>query len=167
LIGTGSLYLYNRPYNLTEALPIGALFIFLGLGFILVSEGVQIDPKRKKYRQYFQVFMIKLGRWNSFTISNDILCLRSREKHVAYSENIEADIEFAGPVKYEVYLADRNHFNMTLLKSFKSNLDAEYTSDLLAEQLGLQWVQYNPGRRRPRKILGGLEYEEKSIELSL
>lgn len=167
LIGTGSLYLYNRPFNLIESLPVGALFIFLGLGLVLVSEGVQIDPKQERYRQYFQVFMIKLGKWNPYTSNNDILCLRSREKHVGYSEKMEADIEFSGPVKYEVYLADRNHFHLTLLKSSSSNLDAEYEADYIAEQLGLKWVQYNPGRRRPGKILGGIKDSGNPMKLAL
>jgi len=156
LLGTGSLYLFNKQAELLEALPLSALFIFLGLGFALVVDGVEIDVNNKKYRQYLRVYFLKVGQWHSFSSNNDILCLRSKEKHVGFNEITNRDTEFSGPLKYEIYIADSNHFKLTLLKTSTSNLDAEHDADELAERLGLQWVQYNPGRQRPRRVLGGV-----------
>lgn len=158
IFGFFCLYISLIFFDVNNPLPklhMFLLFFILGIHLFFTTHGVRIDPNLRRVKQYVRFALFRLGSWQKYTETNDILCIRSKEKHNVYDETRGHDRSVSLSVKYEIYLADRNHFNLTLLRSFSSDAEAEYEADILADQMGLPWVQYNPGRRMPRKVLGG------------
>lgn len=143
--------------TIIEGRPVPMLGIFLlviGIIGCTIREGILIDPVENWYKYYFRLGFINLGVRKKLDTYQDILCLRYKKKVSRYTEN-QGEIERDAGVQYEVYLASPNHFDMILVHTSKSNIEAEEKAHILGQDLGMEWVQYNPGGRRPRKVLGG------------
>ena len=133
---------------------LGIILFVVGILVTTLKEGIIIDPVERWYQYYFSVLSIKFGGRKNLDSYTDILCLRYKKKYSLYTE-YQGEKEMDGGVRHEIYLASPNHLNMILIKTANSNVDAEAKAHELGQQLGLEWVQYNPGARRPRKVLGG------------
>ncbi|MDW3650932.1 MAG: hypothetical protein R8P61_27895 [Bacteroidia bacterium] len=156
LFGVAFFY-YNPHAELPDRnLMFTSIFVLVGILLFAISFGVRIDTEKRRIKHYMSLAFIRLGFWKDYHDNYDIVCLRSKQKHQAWSEGRNRDITVSGALKHEVYLADPRHFNLILLRSFKSNIHAEEAADELAEKMGLEWVQYNPARQRPRVRLGGI-----------
>ncbi|MEL6250598.1 MAG: hypothetical protein AAFR87_01200 [Bacteroidota bacterium] len=156
LFGVAFFY-YNPHAELPDRnLMFTAIFVLIGLLLFAITFGVQIDTEKRRIKHYMSIAFIRLGFWKTYNDNYDIVCLRSKQKHQAWSEGRNHDITVSGALKHEVYLADPRHFDLILLRSFKSNLQAEEAADELARAMDLEWVRYNPARQRPRVRLGGI-----------
>lgn len=156
LFGVAFLY-YNPHAELPDRnLMFTSIFVLAGILLFAISFGVRIDPEKRRIKHYMSLAFIRLGFWKTYNDQYDIVCLRSKQKHQAWSEGRNHDVTVSGAVKHEVYLADPRHFDLILLRSFKSNVQAEEAADELAEKMHLEWVRYNPGRQRQRIRLGGI-----------
>lgn len=155
LLSAIGLFSYFTWVKGREDLLGGTLFILsIGALILFTLQGVEINPKEKKYRYYLRVFFLKLGMWKSYASFTDLILLRHKASN-ARPMNSGKEVLGSGKVVYEIYLAHPNHFTMVLIKKTPTQADGEHDADELARQLGVEWVQYNPGRRKPRKILGG------------
>lgn len=149
----GAVLIYRSAFYDLPVI-IGPLIILIGMVGYTVREGVLINPDEKWYKYYFKVLSIRFGRRKKLDAYEEILCLRYNSKFRFYNE-YQGEKEVKGGVRHEIYLASPNHLNMILVKAANSSLDAEEQAHELGQKLEMEWVQYNPGGRRSRIVLGG------------
>lgn len=159
LWGSGLIFIYQAVTKDVSLFLVAALLTLLGLLAFSTIEGVKLDTKSRRYKHYLRILFIKIGLWKSFNPYGDILCLRSSVKYMRETEC--GEINGGGYFRYEIYLANKNHLKMILIKTADSRADAEHDAHDLGCKLGMEWVQYNPACRRPRRVLGGMMVSEK------
>ena len=126
----------------------------IGLGFLLYRSGLDFDAEQQRFRVFFTVFGIKVGKWEPLSAYPDLVVLRSKKK--SSDEYLEDEIPSYSSdtwVEYELYLASPNHFKLILVNHYDDKMAAYHAAEDLLSFMGCQLVQYNPGRRRPRKLL--------------
>lgn len=154
-LGASGILYYNTYVKGIEGLFWGTVLILVVAALVLFSiPGIEVDPEKRQYKNYLQVFFLKIGVWKSYDSYTDILLLRYKESNARPMDSGK-ELPGSGRVIYETYLARPNHFDMILLRQTRSKVEGEKAANELAHYLGLPWVQYNPGGRRTRQILGG------------
>lgn len=148
----------NRPgfFSTQASQSTIAVAFLIGLIVSFIGEGILLNTERGKYKHYISLLFFKLGFWKDYTPYSDIVVLRTKEKFLSPSEEGE-ELYTKGETKYEVYLASPNHLQLILIKVLYSLADAEHEAHDLGSKMGKEWVQYNPGGLRPRKVFGGLK----------
>lgn len=158
LLTSGILY-YKVFIKGIEGLFGGAAILLAIAALLLFSvEGIQLDTEKKRFRYYLHILFLKIGIWKSWESYTDLILLRSKTRSSVMTD-LGYVIESANTAVYEIYMASPNHFELILLKKVLSRHDAEHDVDQLSAQMDLPWVQYNPGRRNRREVLGGLVME--------
>lgn len=156
---TGGIVYYKVFIKGIEGLFGGAAIILAIAALLLFSvEGIQLDIHKKRFRYYLHVLFLKIGIWKSWETYTDLILLRSKTRSSVMTDQGYV-LERASTAVYEIYMASPNHFDLILLKKVLSKHKAEQDVDRLAVQMKLPWIQYNPGRRRPREVLGGLDHK--------
>ena len=127
--------------------------LFLLMVLLLFSrERVRINTQKEIYQYYLQLFSWKWGIWKSYEAYSDVLVLRSKESKLYRNKKrglIKTD------AVYEVYLASRSHFDMIMIKQCFDRSEAEHYAHEFGKMTQRAWVQFNPGRRKAPRILGG------------
>lgn len=126
----------------------------IGLGFLFYRTGLAFDVSKRRFRTFFTVYGIKLGRWEKLSDYPDLVVLRSKKKYS--EEELDGEIPTYGDsswIEYELYLASPNHFNLILINSYEDKMTSYHAAEDLVSLIGCELVQYNPGQRRRRKLL--------------
>ncbi|MDW3650933.1 MAG: hypothetical protein R8P61_27900 [Bacteroidia bacterium] len=143
-----SLLAWGISYERMETLPLfPAILTVLGLGLLLSRTGVKVDPGGDRYKYYFRFLALTFGSWKSLKTYGEVVLLRSKyqkQKARYRPEN----------VVYNLYLGTQNHLKLLFISSIQSLEKAELEALQLALLFKRDWVEYNPGFRRPRRILG-------------
>ncbi|MEL6250599.1 MAG: hypothetical protein AAFR87_01205 [Bacteroidota bacterium] len=143
-----SLVAWNISYERMEALPLfPTILTILGLGFLLSRTGVKIDPARDRYKYYFNFLALTFGNWKSLNSYGEVVLLRSKYQQKKARFQPEK-------VVYDLYMGTQNHLKLLFISSIQSSEEAELEAMQLALLFKRDWVEYNPGFRRPRRILG-------------
>lgn len=129
-------------------------FILAACLFFMIGEGVMIDTKGQRYKYYAKFFFLKLGRWQSYRHYPELVVLRSRPGDRRLSFNFRRKA-FQEKAFYEVYLVSKSHFRLILLNRYKERAEAESFAHEFGRMTGREWVQYNPGKKLARRVLGG------------
>lgn len=126
-----------------------ALFVVpVGLGIVTFQQGIQLDPATKRYRHYFQTLGIKLGKWHSYEGYPDLVLLHQRKDYRGrFPLNVLMNLR-QSHTHFEIYLASPRHFELVLVDLQHDARKAERQAQRLAQDLGVNYMRYNPGRRR-------------------
>ena len=129
--------------------------VFLLMILLLFSkEGVRINTQKERYQYYLQLFSWKWGIWKSYEAYSDVLVLRSKELESKFHRRRKGRLIKTDAI-YEVYLANRSHFDMIMIKQCFDRSEAEHYAHEFGKMTQRAWVQYNPGLRKAQRILGG------------
>jgi len=108
-----SIYLYGVWVgDLSPSLWISLAFLFMIL-LLFAKEGVRINTQKQRYQYYLQLFSWKWGIWKSYEAYSDVLVLRSKELESKFRRRRKGRLIETDAV-YEVYLANRSHFEMIM-----------------------------------------------------
>ena len=143
-----SLVAWGISYERMETLPIfPALLTLLGLGFLLSQTGVKVDPATDRYKYYFNFLTFTFGNWKSLNNYGEIVLLRSKYQKQKARFRPEK-------VMYDLYMGTQNHLKLLFIASVQSQEEAESEALQLSLLFKRDWVEYNPGFRRARRVLG-------------
>ena len=132
----------------------GALIpMLLGGLMVFTQDGIQIDPIRKRLKNYTSVFGIAFGKWEQLKTYPYLIVLRSKQKLVVRGGPMNTmEVSSRDAYKYDLFLASRNHLKRVMVGSYPGK-DRAYTyGEGLAGQLGIQLVRYNPGKIHHTRI---------------
>lgn len=149
-----SIYFYGVFVGELPPSPL-IILVFLFMILLLFSkEGIRINTQKQSYQYYLQLFSLKWGKWESYESYSDILVLRSKELESKFHRRRKGRL-IKTDALYEVYLANRSHFEMIMIKQCTERSEAEHYAHEFGKMTQRAWVQYNPGFRKTQKILGG------------
>ncbi|MEL6250597.1 MAG: hypothetical protein AAFR87_01195 [Bacteroidota bacterium] len=149
-----SIYLYGVFIGDLPPSPwINLVFLFMIL-LLFFKEGVRVNTQRENYQYYLQLFSWKWGIWKSYEAYSDVLVLRSKELESKFHRKRKGRLIKTDAV-YEVYLANKSHFDLIMIKQCFDRSEAEHYAHEFGKMTQRAWVQYNPGRRKAQRILGG------------
>jgi len=122
---------------------------FLGLGLIGIgiligfsTSGVQIDLEKKLIKDYVKCFGIAFGRWGNIEGFQDISVLSTRQSSTTYSRSNRALTQIE--IFYDVYFLNSTHRLKMKVKRCKEQDEAIKEAQILADQLGLNYTNFNP-----------------------
>ncbi|MEM6801514.1 MAG: hypothetical protein AAF696_08920 [Bacteroidota bacterium] len=129
-------------------------FLLASCLFFMIREGVMIDTKTQRFKYYVKLSFLKLGRWQSYRHYPDLVVLRTNSGDRRLTFNFSRRV-FQEKAFYEVYLVSKSHFRLILLNRYKERAEAESFAHEFGRMTGREWVQYNPGKKLLRRVLGG------------
>lgn len=152
-ISTGFITLVVAAMSILYQDYLPLLVVPMGLGIITFSHGALIDPGRNRYKHYLSFFGVKLGRWQSCERYPDLVILRQVKNFESRIPlNVLASLSISH-TDYEIYLASPRHLDLVLLDICHDPAEADKRAHLLAQDLGKNFMQYNPGRRKKPQAL--------------
>lgn len=146
-----SNYLYSLQSGLTFR-PLSFLLLILALGLCFSCGGIKLDPEKKRYKNYFSLLWANLGFWKSLDTYKELVLLRGKP-YKPYSLFDKPENPSQSEIIYELHLSSADHLNLLMVKQVCSREKAEENAKLFARIMRIDWVKYNPGNRRPRKVL--------------
>jgi hypothetical protein len=129
----------------------GCFFIFqpLALGVLLLGiftsfrfNGIQIDPKKRLYRSYSNIFGMKFGRWESLDDYRKLSVLRRENVYRAYSYSMSTMEERT--TYYGIFLVNESQHKKVEIQRHGNMKDATKSAQGLSSKLSLELVQYKP-----------------------
>ena len=154
-----SLIAWGISYERMEAFPIfPSILTILGLGLLFSRTGVKIDPAEDRYKYYVNILAFSFGNWKSLKSYGEIVLLRS--KYQKRKARIRRE-----KVMYDLYMGTQNHLKLLFISSIQSLEQAELEALQLALLFKRDWVEYNPGFRRARRVLGNASTAGLAIPL--
>lgn len=138
-------------YEKIISLPLGIPILLVGLALLLAHTGTLLDPVDRQIKTYTWMLGLKLGRWYSLEDYKDIVILRKKRKFGFNLRGGGTTIHETSYLDYEIAFANSTHYDRWLICR-RNNLEkAQEVAMALAEVMQAEFVQYNPGQRRPRK----------------
>ena len=137
----------------TWAEVIGILVSLIGLTFVLSYSGVMLDPKTRKIKVYTSILFLKAGRWESLDEFKDVIVLRKKRVFGFGTHGDHGATTHTSQVDFEVYFADKNHFDKVLICRRRDKEKAYQEAREIADEMNCEFVSFNPGRRFQRKLL--------------
>ena len=129
-----------------------ALISLPGIIILLSHVGVLIDPERRRIKEYVWAFFVKFGRWQVLGEGTDILVLQ-KKRTLGYNLRGIGPYFRTKESTYEIYFATPNHLSKVLVCRKYDKEQAYEEARKIGNLMGCELVAYNPGRRRPRKVL--------------
>ena len=152
----GGLFLYREGHLwAVEMVKLG------GMSW-LVWKGLEIDEANLRLRNFVFILGVREGSWAFLERYPDLLLLRDQSPTDRDPLNtlvkIATEDTFRGFKadeyhKQELYLANASHLDLRLVQSFHKRSAAKELAKELISGFGMELVQYNPGQKRPRKVL--------------
>lgn len=145
----GSLLLIFGIYTIYDGLwLIGGMISLFAFLLAVLREGILIDPHRKMVKTYWGLLGLRFGKWESSEKYKYLVLLRAESKQTdEYSdENAAMYLSSDKIVEYHLFLMTANHLRRMMLTSFDLRRDALEAARDLSEDLGVEFVKYNPGQ---------------------
>lgn len=148
----GGLLTFIGAIILYEGVFWGIFLIITGLAIVLAHSGVLLDMESRRVKVYTWVLFFKIGTWEPLSDYPDVLALR-RKRSYGYSLRGIGPYQMGSEVTYEVLLGNHNHMDNLLVSRKDTEAEAYALARELAATTGSEFVQFNPGRQRKRKLL--------------
>lgn len=121
----------------------GLSFAFVGTFLSFTKNGMLFNPSTKVYRSYTSYLGIKMGKWQSYESYPHLAILRrtiskSRTSRMGVSKEVARDTFF------DIFLLNKTHRVKLLVNRQKGQEEAKQLARDLAQQLGVDYVAYNP-----------------------
>ncbi|WNJ19707.1 hypothetical protein [Pontibacter sp. G13] len=140
--------------------------LYPAIAMMAAHTRVQIDPIKRRIKVYTWIPLFKLGLWRSLDGHEDLFILKrklstGKNGHISGQEigSLEGDWH-----EYEICLAKPHHFTPYLLYRSEDQEEVYRIVRDLVEQLGCEWVEFNPGRKNRRKVIQRPATSAESIE---
>ncbi len=134
-------------YVLQTSWFLGAFMTVSSFLMIALREGVIIDPRQQRLKSYWGLLGLKFGEWKSIEKYPYLVVLRSEGK---YDEDefteISSGISGQKVIHFDLYLMSANHLRRIMISSYEQKQEALEAARILSEDLGLEFVKYNPGQ---------------------
>ncbi|WP_405384141.1 hypothetical protein [Maribacter sp. LLG6340-A2] len=78
---SGIILLISFPYQIIG----GITFFLVGMTLVFLRRGIVLDFERKKFKEYFGLLFIKLGKWNNLSGYMNISVLMMNIKSTGFS----------------------------------------------------------------------------------
>ncbi|MEL6592643.1 MAG: hypothetical protein AAFQ87_01940 [Bacteroidota bacterium] len=125
-------------------------WLALLMGFVLgvLREGVSLDPANGQFRSYWSALGIKMGSWKPLDKYPYLVLLRSKTKFSSgpLVRGVPLPDTSFSQVTFDLYLMSRNHLKRELITISTDQEKAKEMARDLAEDLGVEFVAYNPGQ---------------------
>ncbi|MEI6577145.1 MAG: hypothetical protein WCO63_13290 [Bacteroidota bacterium] len=137
---------YFNTYNSFIFTPIGILFLLVGLIVFISIKGVLIDIENRKIKKYFDVFLVKFGKWQPLDHFTTVTLNYSSISQAMHSRGNSSDILNR---LYTITLTNDKHQELKIkefvayedavvfLDEFakKNNMETKNTFEILKEQI--------------------------------
>lgn len=153
----GSFFPPIVPWVATVVCAFGAYCVYSGLwfvgGFITVfsflamalREGIIIDPGQKRLRSYWSLLGLQFGDWKPIDKHQYLVVLQSEANFSEDDFTVMAMFKDK-VIHYDLYLMSANHLSRIMLSTFKEQKEALEAARDMSDELGLEFVKYNPGQ---------------------
>ncbi len=121
----------------TTNLLIGLFFVLSGIFTLLSVKGVQIDPKNRKIKSYFNFLFIKVGNWTLLDEYTHVVLGPNSNSKALGGRYITTTVRTNS---YSVSLLAKNNTKLELREFLEHNLAEQYLYQI-AEQIGLPTVK--------------------------
>lgn len=98
-----------------------------------------------RIKSYWGFLGLRLGAWKSMSKYKYLIVLQSDESFSDDDFTIMATTKDK-EIHYELYLMSDNHLSRIMLSDFKDQKDAFDAAKKISDDLGLEFVKYNPGQ---------------------
>lgn len=145
----GAIFTFTPGMEFTvliAAVPIGIIFLLIGLFVMLLETRTQILPEAGRIRSVNYFLGLRLGKWEDVGPYQDVTIMkRNMSTRMAdYGGNVQSDTD----VYYDVFLMNKSHLKKWHLARFTNADDAKAVQNQAAELLKLTPAVYNPQTRR-------------------
>lgn len=121
----------------------GLLFMLVGAFITFATNGIRIDTKTWRYKQFIGFLGIKLGKWKTLESYQQISLLKNHETTTAFSRS-NRNTTTSDEVFYDTVLLDTSHHNKLVIMRSKDEQEAKESTTKLAQSLNLEFVKYAP-----------------------
>jgi hypothetical protein len=127
------------------AVPLLGMVVILISAFIcLTFSGMEINTRNKTYKDYTSFFgFIKQGKWNSYANYPYMTILRKNMVTTIHSRGNVAS-STSKELVYDITLLDKTHRKKLVIKRMKDKDKTLAEAEVLAQQLGVEYANYNP-----------------------
>jgi len=142
LIGALLMLLFGFALHDTYVI-VGKILIFTCIIPPFYNDGIELDPKQKKYRYFTSYFGLKSGTWKSLSMYNYIIIKLQRGSR----ELIGARGAIATTVQgeqYEIAIVNETHGKHLMLKHFDKKEAAIQFAKNVSNTLNFPITKYSP-----------------------
>ena len=116
---------------------------FIGLLFMLMVSGIEINCTSRKYRLFKSVLGLKKGEWKNIDFFKGIIIRAKSGSKELMGPNLALMPTVRG-MSFDIYMVDETHRKKLLIKSFKSKSKGLDFAKKLSSQVNLPFQKYNP-----------------------
>jgi len=138
----GYIFLVLSPVAIYSNPFVGLLLALAG-GFVsFTSTGVQIDPSKRKFREYTSYFGVKKGLWQTLDKYPFLAIMGRTQSYTTYSRG---QVALTDREKFiDICLLSKSHRQNVMIKRLRDRDQATKDAKELAEKLNLELTKYNP-----------------------
>lgn len=122
---------------------IGLGLALLGTTIVFLKSGVQIDPEKKRLKEYTGLFGLKIGKWKGMEEFTDISILQKRIVSTAISR-ANRPATTSDEIVYDVCLLNKTHRKQQVVHRLTDKNESIEVACQLAKVLDLKHGPYNP-----------------------
>lgn len=122
--------------------PLALIVSLIGVFISLSYNGIQVDPEKRLYRSYSNIYGIKIGKWESLDPYSSISILRREDAYRAYSYSMSSMEERR--IYYGVFLLNASHRKKLEIQRHGDMKEATFSAKGLSSALSLELVHYKP-----------------------
>lgn len=145
----GYVFLIAGILALTKFIPLGIIFLLLGILLTFSKSGIQINTTDNTYRSYNSWFGVKQGKWKSIKNWSYLTLLINRSQTAVSSLSNRRTLT---PIDifYEITLIDKTKSRKLAIKRLKDKDIAVSDLNDLSQKLNLPIIKY-PANRAPKR----------------
>lgn len=154
LVGLGYVIGVAGIITILQQSPISILLIALAIFMTTSTKGILLDPDKKRFKEYQQIFGVKFGSWESMDEFPDIVILKKNlsSKVTTYFTASEGIISES--TVFDICLANKSHHKKIEAARIKNLEKAKELANEYAAKLNKEVKPYNPvisARSRARR----------------
>lgn len=138
----GYIFMIFGLFSLLFGSLLGIVILILGGFGVFTATGVEIDIANRQFRPYTSYFGFKSGQWKGL-LNYPYLCVfKSTKKFTMFSQaNVSTSYTETG---FDIFLLNQSHRERVLVSIANTKEDAIAAANVLASQLKIEVVQFNP-----------------------
>ena len=122
---------------------LGLLLILFGGCVSLTRTGIEFDIAGQKFKEYTNIFYVKIGSWQPLDNYVFLTVLKSKITYKSHSRS-NVSMTTSSEIYFDLFILTKSHRKKIRIGRHESKEEALIDARILSEKLGMQLVDYNP-----------------------